>query len=326
MLKKVRMAFVAFLVVGLPACGLAGPASSDSAPQVATTAAGGAVAQQPAGAEDRSPRLVGQLGRIKTTAEDTLLDVAFRHGLGYVELVAANPGVDPWLPGEGTEVVLPMQHILPDAPHEGIVINLAEMRLYSYPPDGGRVETYPVGVGRSGKNTPTGQTTIAGKRRDPVWYPTEATRADNPGLPKVVGPGPDNPLGAHALDLGWPLYLIHGTNNVWGIGRRVSRGCIRMYPPDIERLFARVPRGTPVTVVDQPLKFAWHDGALYMEAHTTQTQAEQLERSGTFEPDPDLDLARAVGRARGARQVGLDWDRIREAVRARRGIPVRISR
>lgn len=326
MLKNTRMAFAAFLIVGLPACGLAGPASGDSAPQVATTAAGGAMADAPEGPDRPAPSIIGELGRIETTAEDTLLDVAFRHGLGYVELVAANPDVDPWLPGEGTEVVLPMRHILPEAPREGIVINLPEMRLYYYPSDGGRVETYPIGIGRNGHATPLGRTKITRKRENPVWYPTRATRADNPELPKAVGPGPDNPLGTHALDLGWPLYLIHGTNNVWGIGRRVSRGCIRMYPPDIERLFAKVPRGTPVTVVDQPLKFAWHDGALYMEAHTTQAQAEQLEREGRFEPDPNLDLPRVVGRARGDRQVSLDWDRIREAVRARRGIPVKISR
>ncbi|WP_161958684.1 L,D-transpeptidase family protein [Ferruginivarius sediminum] len=279
-------------------------------------------------AEESSAEALGIVGGMASTTtayEDTLLDVAYRHGVGFVELVAANPGVDPWLPGEGTRVVLPKQHILPDAPQEGIVVNLAEMRIYYYPPDGAAVQTYPVGIGRSGKSTPLGLTKVASKRKDPIWYPTEATRKDNPELPKVVPAGPENPLGAHALDLGWPAYLIHGTNNVWGIGRRVSRGCIRMYPEDIERLFAQVKPGTPTNVVDQPIKFAWMDGALYMEAHTTQAQAEQLEESGSFEPDEDLQLARLVGRALGGRLVPLDWQLIEKTAAERRGVPVKVS-
>lgn len=286
----------------------------------ALAAAGGAAA-----ADGAQPRLIGEMGETTTSYEDTLLDVAHREGVGFVELVAANPGVDPWLPGEGTRVVLPTRHILPAAPAEGLVINLAEMRIYYHPADGGAVETFPIGIGRAGKATPVGRTRITAKRKDPAWYPTPETLADNPGLAKVVPPGPDNPLGAYALDLGWPSYLIHGTNNVWGIGRRVSRGCIRMYPAHIEALFARVPRGTPVNVVDQPIKFAWQDGALYMEAHTTQAQAAQLERTGRFAPDADLELARLVGRALQGRLVALDWGRIERAAAERRGIPVKVS-
>lgn len=316
MLTKISVFGTGFLMIAAPV-----PAAEPAAPVpgAVTTAA-----LAPARVSTESD-VVGYLTKVETKLDETLLDVAYRHGLGFIELVAANPGIDPWLPGDGTEVLLPGQHILPDAPREGVVINLAEMRLYYYPPDDGPIETYPVGIGRAGQNTPTGETRISRKRKDPVWYPTEATRADNPDLPKVVGPGPENPLGSHALDLGWPLYLIHGTNNVWGIGRRVSRGCIRMYPNDIARLFDRIAPGTPVNVVDQPLKFAWVGNDLYMEAHTTQAQAEQLEETGEFEPDPDLNIAREVGKARGDRGVILDWDRIEAAVTARRGVPVKIT-
>jgi L,D-transpeptidase ErfK/SrfK len=142
----------------------------------------------------------------------------------------------------------------------------------------------------------------------------------------VVRAGPENPLGAYALDLGWPLYLIHGTNNVWGIGRRVSRGCIRMYPNDIQTLYDRVPPRTDVLVVEQPLKFGWKGDTFYMEAHTTTKQAAQLEKTGSFEPDPDLKLKERVRKALGERTAQLDWDKIRKAVERRRGYPVAIGK
>lgn len=273
-----------------------------------------------------SPAVTGKLRGATTVEADTLLDVAYENDLGFIELIAANPGVDPWLPGEGAAILLPTQHILPDAPHEGVIINLAAMRLYYVPPDGGEVRTYPVGIGRGGLSTPTGRTTINAKVKEPAWYPTERMRKEDPSLPRVMGPGPENPLGNYALDLGWPAYLIHGTNKKWGIGRRVSSGCIRLYPEGIRDLFGRIESGTPVTVVDQPLKFAWIDGDLYLEAHTTQTQAEALEQTGSFEPDPNLDLARRVGDALGERDVAVDWPRLRRVVAERRGIPVRVTK
>jgi len=272
-----------------------------------------------------APRVIGSPRTVATVESDTLLDVAYENDLGFVEVVAANPTVDPWLPGDGTRITLPSQHILPDAPHEGIVINLAEMRLYYFPPDDGMVRTYPVGIGRRGLSTPTGTTAVRAKVPEPTWYPTKRMRREDPSLPAAVPAGPKNPLGDYALDLGWPAYLIHGTNMKWGIGRRISSGCIRLYPADIEDLFNRVSSGTKVTVVDQPIKFAWAGGHLYVEAHTTQTQAEALEQTGAFQPDPDLKLTKLVRDALGDRRVAIDVERLKAAVARRRGLPVRIT-
>jgi L,D-transpeptidase ErfK/SrfK len=280
----------------------------------------------PAAADDSeaAPRMIGEMATTKAHYETNFADLAYLHGLGYIELLAANPGIEPWLPGEGTEVVLPKRHILPDGPAEGIVINLAEPRLYYYPEDG-PPRSFPLGIGREGLDTPTGKTYVAGKRKNPAWRPTKEARKEDPSLPSVVRAGPQNPLGAYALDLGWPLYLIHGTNNVWGIGRRVSRGCIRMYPNDIETLYNTVPPRTPVRVVEQPLKFAWVDGTLWMEAHTTTKQAAQLEKNGSFEPDPDLNLRKRVLEVVGKRSAELDWHKIKTAVEQRRGIPLEVG-
>ena len=270
--------------------------------------------------------VIGELGSVTTSYEDTLHDVALASDLGFVELVAANPGVDPWLPGEGTLVLLPTRHVVPDAPRKGVVINLPELRLYYFPPDGGAVQTYPLGVGRAGLTTPVGDTRIVRKQEKPTWYPTKSTRADNPDLPAVVPPGPDNPLGEYAMYLGWPTYLIHGTNNPWGIGRRVSRGCIRMYPKDVERLFPQIRPGTPVTVVDQPIKLGWWDGDLFIEAHPTQRQVDQIEATGDFEPVDDVSLTERVLAAAGEAARRVDWARVRQAATQRRGYPVQITR
>ncbi len=271
------------------------------------------------------PSVFGVVNRVVAKYEDTLLDLAYQNGLGYVETVAANPGVDPWLPGEGTEILLPQRHVLPRGPREGILVNLSEMRLYYFPPDGGAIRTYAVGIGREGLTTPTGSTRIVRKAKNPTWYPTENARADDPDLPRAVGPGPDNPLGTRALYFDWPLYLIHGTNNIWGIGRRISRGCIRMYPHDVEALFEHVPVGTPVTVVDQPIKFAWQDGALFVQAHPSQSQVAQIEQKGTFEADDKPDISRLLGQAMEGKILPLRWSAMERAVAERRGIPVQIS-
>ena len=162
--------------------------------------------------------------------QDTLPELARKFGLGYVEMVAANPGTDPWLPGEGTDIVLPTVHLMPDARPEGIIINLADMRLYFFEKPDAPPRSYPIGIGRDGLTTPTGTTEIVRKTKDPIWHPTERMRSENPELPEAVPPGPDNPMGARAMYMGWPLYAIHGTNKPWGVGRRVSSGCIRMIP------------------------------------------------------------------------------------------------
>ena len=268
--------------------------------------------------------VIGQIRHYRTKREDTLIDLARQANLGYVELIAANPGVDPWIPGEGTEIILPTAHILPAGPHEGILINLADMRLYYFPGGGRPIESYPIGTSRDDWSTPLGNTKVVRKSTNPTWFPTPSIRKDDPTLPARVPPGPDNPLGKFAVYLGWPAYLIHGTNKPEGVGRRVSRGCIRMYPEDIARLFPRVAIGTPVTVVYQQVKLGWRAGELLIEAHPDRAQADQMEETGTFKEAEVPELAHFVARAAGDRAELIDWDVVHRAVAQRRGIPVAV--
>ncbi len=195
--------------------------------------------------DPQTTAVVGTLQVTIATHEDTLPDIARRFNLGYDEVVRANPGVDPWLPGEGTRIVLPTQFVLPDAPREGLVVNLAALRIYYFPkPAKGEqrvVVTLPIGIGKVGWATPEGATKIVSKRKDPVWTPPASVRKEHAAegdiLPARVPAGPDNPLGAFAMNLGWPSYLMHGTNKPAGVGMRASHGCIRLYPEDIATLF-----------------------------------------------------------------------------------------
>ncbi len=219
--------------------------------------------------------LIGEIRVVRAQHHETLLEIAQRHGLGHDEILKANPGVDRWIPGEGTPVILPTRYILPDAPREGIVLNLPEMRLYYYPtPRPGErpiVITHPVSVGRMDWETPLGRMQVVAKQVDPPWYPPASIRAEHAArgdiLPAVVPPGPDNPLGRYAMRLTRPSYLIHGTNRPEGVGMRVTHGCIRMYPDDIERLFPLVPIGTPVHIIKQPVKVGWLARTLFIEVH-----------------------------------------------------------
>ncbi len=272
--------------------------------------------------------LVGEVRGVAAHHEDTMLDIGRRNGLGYEEMILANPGVDVWLPGAGTAVVLPTQFILPDAPREGIVLNIPEMRLYYYPkPKKGEravVITHAVSVGREGWNTPSGVTKVVSKQKDPSWHPPKSIRAEHAAegdiLPEVVPPGPANPLGAYAMRLGFGDYLIHGTNNPAGLGMRVTHGCMRLYPEDIESLFAKVPVGTPVRVVNQPIKAGWKAGVLYVEIHPPlEEQLAQHAESAT----PLTQAIVAATRERADAQV--DWS-LAEQLRADpSGIPVAIS-
>ena len=218
--------------------------------------------------------VVGELQVTKVMGEDTLPDIARRFNLGYEEISRANPGVDPWVPGEGREIVLPTQFVLPAAPREGLVINLAQLRVFYFPKvkDGEQqtVITHPIGIGKVGWQTPEGTTKVTGKRTNPTWFPPASVRKEHKEagdpLPSKVPPGPDNPLGAYMMTLGWPSYLIHGTNKPYGVGLRSSHGCMRFYPEDIAELYDKIPVGTKVTVVNQPFVFGWHSGALYVQA------------------------------------------------------------
>ncbi|MFQ5772955.1 MAG: L,D-transpeptidase family protein [Kiloniellaceae bacterium] len=279
-----------------------------------------------AGAAPRTGDLVGSIATHKVGETETLIGIARRYDLGFVELRAANPGVDPWLPGAGARLLLPAAHVLPEGPRDGIVINLAEQRLYYFSGPGEPVMSFPIGIGRQGWETPLGRTEVVGKRTNPTWIPPPSIRAEQPDLPAAVPPGPNNPLGAYALDLGWRGFVIHGTNKPDGIGRRVSHGCIRLYPEDIARLFERVTVGTRVTVIDQPVKLGRSGGELYLEVHPTQAQADEIEAQGRFTPAAVSDLAWRVVRAAADQAVRLDWPAIQRAAAERRGVPVRITR
>lgn len=270
------------------------------------------------------PDLVGRIYYYHTKYEDTLLDVARKHNLGYTDIITANPGVDPWLPGKGVKITLPTAHLLPSAERKGIVLNLGDQRLYYFVPDSDEVITYAIGIGSEGWLTPKGATKIVRKKANPAWYVPASIRKEDPTLPAVVPPGPENPLGTRALYLGWPSYLIHGTHRPRGVGRRVSHGCIRLYPEGIEHLFEIANKGTQVRVIDQPVKLGWVKGHLVLEVHPSQVQVDQLEKDGKFIPEPIPELEYRIMKAAGNQANRLDWDVIRKAEKDRNGTPTRI--
>jgi L,D-transpeptidase ErfK/SrfK len=272
--------------------------------------------------------LIGHMQVVKANQEDTLMDIARRYSLGYDEIIHANPGVNRWMPGNGTPVVLPTRYILPNTPRQGVVLNLPEMRLYYYPEakpgEVPVVKTYPVSVGRMDWKTPLGKTTIVRKQKDPAWYPPESIKkehaADGDPLPDVVPAGPDNPLGRYALRLGKAGYLIHSTNKPYGVGMRVTHGCVRMYPEDIEQLFPEIPVGTEVRIIKQPVKVGQLAGAFFMETH------EPLEEDD-LPREVSLDQAMNIAKARvGDGFTGVDPVAVQLVVEQASGIPVDISR
>jgi L,D-transpeptidase ErfK/SrfK len=271
--------------------------------------------------------LVGRVQVIPAAHEDTLLDIARRYQLGHDEIVLANPGVDRWLPGEGTHVTLPTRYILPNTERVGLVLNVPDMRIYYYPPvqkDEPRVvQTYPVSVGRMDWGTPLGTWKIQSKQTGPVWRPPASIRAEAAArgetLPEVVPAGPDNPLGRHALRLSIPSYLIHGTDKPWGIGMRVTHGCLRMYPEDIASLYDQVPVGTPVRIVNETVKTGWLLDTLYIEVHPP---LEEDVEGREHLMEIAMDAIRAAVAERPARLSGR---LINQAVDEARGYPVAVS-
>ncbi len=270
---------------------------------------------------------VGEQIKYKAVYEDTFVHLARDYNLGFVEMRAANPNIDPWIPGAGTKLILPTRHLLPEAPHEGIVINLPEMRLYAFVNGDDAPTTFPLGIGREGLATPTGTTKIVRKKTGPTWRPTGRMLEEDPELKPAYPPGPENPLGTHALYLGWPQYAIHGTNRPFGIGRRVSSGCIRLYPESIRMLFDVAPVGMQVSVVDQAIKVGWIDDRLYIEAHQNIEQTIDMEESGAIRALRlnDSDMARIM-RIAGEHKDKLRWNVVRSAVKQRRGYPIEIAR
>jgi len=269
--------------------------------------------------------VVGTDDRIKSKYNDTLLDIARRYSLGYEEIIRANPGVDMWLPGEGTDILLPGRRILPPGPREGLVVNLPEHRLYYYPKaKKGQhrvVITYPVSIGKMDWKSPLGETSIVAKQKHPNWYPPESIRKEHARngdpIPKVVPPGPNNPLGDYKMRLGVGdgTYEIHGTNNPMAVGMAITHGCIRMYPEDVAALFPKVPVGTKVWLVNDPVKVTYVNGDLLMEAHPPVDGEGQ-----SIAPNLDL-LAKQLDRALGSSVAAIHWDFAREALQKADGMP-----
>jgi L,D-transpeptidase ErfK/SrfK len=273
---------------------------------------------------NRDDAVVGEDQKIVTVYEDTLYDLAAKFSLGSEELIRVNPGVDPWLPGAGTTIIVPGRHILPPGPREGIVVNLPEHRLYYYPKpkrDGTReVITYPVSIGKMDWRTPLGLTHVIQKQKDPIWYPPESVRKEHAAagdpLPAHVPAGPDNPLGQYAMRLaaGNGTYLIHGTNNPIAVGLAVTHGCIRMYPDDVAALFPLIPVGTPVRLINEPVKVAWVDGELLLEAHPPVDAEGQ-----TIEPNLD-EFSKLLQEKVGDSTVAIHWDYAREVLQKADGV------
>lgn len=224
-----------------------------------------------------STTIIGFNGTYTIKDKETLIELARDFGVGYNEISAANSGIDPWVPEKGTEIIIPTRWLLPDIVDNGIVINIAEMRLYYFFSAMGNryVKTFPIGIGTEGADTPIGSYSITAKVKDPVWRIPKSIRAEYPDMPDFVPPGPDNPLGRYWLQLS-DGYGIHGTNRPLGIGRKVSHGCIRMYPEDIEVLFRFVERGEKVKIVNEPVKTGIYNGRVYVEIHRSHWSDEEL--------------------------------------------------
>jgi L,D-transpeptidase ErfK/SrfK len=337
-LACVRSGALAASVLALSACTLFGEPYGTKAPDAKPAAeepqriGSPPVATHHFTLDPATDDVVGVIQKTLATKDDTLPDIARRFNLGYEEIVRANPGVDPWLPGEGREIILPTRFILPNAPREGIVINIPAMRLFYFPKHGkdepAMVYTYPVGVGRVGWVTPEGSTKFVKRTLDPTWTVPPSIRREHAEmgdeLPPVVPPGPDNPLGRHSFTLGWQGYLVHGTNKPYGVGMRSSHGCIRLYPEDIAHLFDTVPLGTELRVVNQPLLFGRFGDDVLMQA------------VGALEDDPrdwanngrklmEKSVPQSARRLLKEKTLKIDWDHAHELSADARGLPVSVT-
>lgn len=272
--------------------------------------------------------LVGSNRTVTTSSEDTLIDIAARYQLGYNLIRSANPDVDPWLPGEGTPVVLPASTLLPASPRQGIVINAPEMRLYYFTPartnQPRSVTVYPISIGRGDWSTPITTTRVVSRAKDPIWYPPKSIRAEHAArgdiLPMQVPPGPDNPLGRYLLALDIPGYFIHGTNRRFGIGMQVTHGCIRMYPKDIEQLVKTVANNTEVTIINQPVKTGWHNGELFLEIHPPLEGDPLAGKLSTSDV-----IAALVQATRHHPDTVIAWDKLEDIIAARQGVPQQVG-
>lgn len=261
--------------------------------------------------------VIGSITTYNTKENESLIELARKVDVGYKAITDANPLLDPLVPGTNALVTIPSSWILPDVEsYEGIVINISELRLYYFTKNGHSrfVRIFPIGTGSQGHDTPPGIYRVIEKIVKPAWYVPESIREENPDLPEVVPSGPKNPLGSHALRLSSGDILIHGTNRPFGVGRRVSHGCIRLYPEDISRFFPMVPKGTKVTIVRQPIKAGVRDSRVYIEVHKDE-----------FKEDDDyIAPAQALLLKKGLLK-NVNTQKLFIAIQEKRGMPVDIS-
>ncbi len=259
--------------------------------------------------------IIGEQKDYKIKKGDRLFKIARLNHLGVAEVMLANPQIDdPAFIYAGQNLTLPLGHILPNAPRDGIIINLAESRLYYFPADSRQVFTVPIAVGAEGSGTPIGKTAIVRKRENPTWTPPASLREENPDLPEIVPAGPNNPLGKYAMDLSWPRFLIHGTNDPKSIGNKESHGCIRLYPEDIESLFALVEIGTKVQIVNQPIKIGWLGSKIYIESHLPAEQTGDIDNTKKI-------ICSKVKNC----DAKIDWKEVKEVIAANDGMPAEVG-
>ncbi len=251
---------------------------------------------------------------------DTLLDVAKEAGVGFGQVVQLNPGVDVWIPEPGTRVALPTEYILPEGPHKGLVINLPEMRLYEWHSGIDAPAVYAIAIGDAEDPSPEGEFKVGNKRLDPYWYVPDSIREENPNLPTVVPPGPENPLGDRWLTIGHSSYGIHGTNNIWSIGRLATHGCIRLYNDAMRTLYARTPIGTRITLVYQPVKIGRRGDVVYLEVHPDVYGRLPHALQSTLVKLSVLDVLGVVDGS------SIDEETVTRVISEARGVPVPIGR
>lgn len=267
--------------------------------------------------------MVGSIQTAIVKKGDTLAQIARNYDMGYTELQEANPGIDVDHLVTGTVLVIPSQFILPDVPREGLVVNLAEMRLYFYPKNENSVITHPLGVGRDGEDTILGKLSVIEHIRHPTWTATDTMRKlraqEGVILPKSVPPGPDNPMGDYAMRLSSYTYLIHGTNDpLGGIGRRSSSGCMRLYPEDIESLYRQVKNGTTVKIINTPYKVGWVDRELFIQSHAAlDTTSQEMNMA---------QIKNVIKDAINQHFVQVDWDKAIQIAKETQGIPQSIGK
>ena len=265
--------------------------------------------------------IIGNIKFYKTKSDENLIDIARSNNLAFPEIMSANQEInDPWVIEAEKHLLLPNKHLLPNVKREGIVVNKGDLRLYYFSEDK-KVYSYPIGIGRGDWETPTGNARITGKKKNPYWTVPESILEEEPHWPKVVKPGPKNPLGTRAIYLSMPGYLLHGTNKPWGVGMKVSHGCIRLYPEGIEELYELVKKGENVQIIDQPVKSGWKDNVLYIEVHSMHPYGQEdkalIENNLRLLPQATESLQKTAGH----HIANINWKKVVEIVRIASGKP-----